>query len=302
MGGGDWILIGLAATAGAAIAYALGGLLSARAARYETGRRLLHRAGVPEPMEALSERPSRTDWHSLGIAFAPRKEQELRRARERLSLAGLRQDWHLGAYYGLRHGGALLAVVAGLGLTLLDRLSLHTALVAAVAVLYLPDLALKAYTQHRRQRINAALPEFVELCNIAMGAGLNWMAAVQQVAEKTERLHPDLSREFLHMLDQARAGMSRSEALTELARRNPSPALEHLVQVLIQNERLGSGISDSLSGFAQRIYNEREQVLEEKANRLSAKMALVTLPFLLAPFAILLVGEQVVMLLRNLTE
>lgn len=301
MNGNDWLLLLLAAAAGMALAYAVGGLLAARAARYDTRRHLLHRAGVSERDEP-AERPAREGWHSLGIAIAPRKEKDLRQARERLSLAGLRKEWHLGAYYALRHGGAILTLIAGLALALLDRLSVQMALVAPVAVLYLPDLALKAYTRRRRHRINAALPEFVEMCNIAMSAGLNWMASVQEVAEKTYRLHPELSREFLYMLDQARAGMTRSEALTELARRNPSPALEHLVQVLIQNERLGSGIADSLSGFARRIYAEREQVLEEKANRLSAKMALVTLPFMLAPFAILLVGEQVVALLRNLAE
>ena len=71
------------------------------------------------------------------------------------------------------------------------------------------------------------------------------------------------------------------------------------MQVLIQNEKLGSSISEALNEFSRRMYQDREQLLEEKAAKTSAKMAIVIFPFMLAPYLILLLGERMVMLGRT---
>ena len=115
-----------------------------------------------------------------------------------------------------------------------------------------------------------------------------------------EHVHPTVSREFAFTVEQIKAGMSRAEALQQLAERNPTREIRHLVQVLIQNERQGSPVADSLSAFTARIYLEREQYMEEKAGKISAKMALIIAPFLMLPFVLILVGEQIVNLMRSL--
>ncbi|WP_319380743.1 hypothetical protein [Thiomicrorhabdus sp.] len=63
---------------------------------------------------------------------------------------------------------------------------------------------------------------------------------------------------------------------------------------------MGSSISEALNEFSRRMYQNRESQMEEKAAKTSAKMAMVIMPFLLAPYLILLLGEKMVALGRGL--
>jgi tight adherence protein C len=54
-----------------------------------------------------------------------------------------------------------------------------------------------------------------------------------------------------------------------------------------------------LNEFSRRMYQDREEGLEEKAAKTSAKMALVIMPFMFAPYLILLLGEKMVLLGRG---
>jgi tight adherence protein C len=234
------------------------------------------------------------------MLFAPSAARELERARYRLELAGLRRDDSLDLYYCVRFLGAFGVLALGLFGWWLETLSIAMAFLLAVAALYLPDLLLRLAAQQREQQVLRALPDFIDLSTICMSAGLGWMAAVRRVVDQLAETHPAICQEFGYLLDQTQTGMARAEALRELYRRNPSREIGQLVQVLIQNERLGSAVSAALTDFSRRLYAEREQSLEEKAGKVAAKMALITLPFLLLPFMLLLTGEQMVKLLRAL--
>jgi tight adherence protein C len=114
-----------------------------------------------------------------------------------------------------------------------------------------------------------------------------------------KEVFPEICYEFDYMLDQIQLGVPRVEALKQLAERNPTEDIQQLVQVLIQNEKLGTPIGQAINDFTRRMYQEREQRLEEKAAKTSAKMAIVTVPFLMLPYFILMLGEKMVMLGRN---
>jgi tight adherence protein C len=105
--------------------------------------------------------------------------------------------------------------------------------------------------------------------------------------------------EFDYLLDQIQIGVPRTEALRQFAERNPTKDIESLVQMLIQNEKLGSSISEAINEFSRRMYLDREQVMQEKAAKTSAKMALVIMPFLMIPYLILLLAEQMVQFGRS---
>jgi tight adherence protein C len=132
-----------------------------------------------------------------------------------------------------------------------------------------------------------------------MNAGVSYLVALKRVSSELKELHPEICYEFDFLLEQIQFGVPRADALRQFAARNPTSEIENLVQVLLQNEKLGSSISEALSDFARRIYLNREQMLEEKAAKTSAKMALVIMPFLMVPYLILLLGEKIVMLGRG---
>ncbi len=292
------MLFALIAAAGAG--FLSGRLLLVRAERIQRQRQLLQRLGLGQAeASGTAARPQREGLCSIGLALAPRRAQELERARQRLGVAGLPPDDYLGVYYCIKHLGALLLLPLAFTVWQFGNLPAWQALALPLLPLYLPELFLRVRAGRRLQQINAALPDFIDMCNICMSAGLGWLGSVQRVAQELAPVHPALAREFLYLLEQIQAGMTRGDALKLLARRNPTRDVQHLVQVLLQNERQGSPVLASLSDFSRRIYQERQHHMEEKAGKLAAKMALIIAPFLLFPFVLLLVGEQIAMLLRN---
>lgn len=290
----------LAGFSAAAAAWLTSRYLAVRAHEATRRRRLLRRVGFatgPEPVEPAVRF---SGLYSLGMAVAPRNPKELERARARLGMAGYRHEHHLALFYLLKTTGGAVGWAVGGVLWLFGLASTAVAVTLPLALYYGPDTLLRLRRDRRLARINQGLPEFVDMCSVCISAGMGWLAAVQRVAEEMVHVHPCLSREFGYAAEQIKAGLPRAEALRQLAERNPSREMRHLVQVLIQNERQGSPVGDSLRRFTARVYAEREQYMEEKAGKVSAKMALVIAPFMLLPFIVIMVGEQIVNLLRSL--
>ena len=240
-------------------------------------------------------------WISASLFIAAPSAREYQAVRERLFLAGLRRSDIVGAYYSAKFGLVLLVMVTTSILWRCHILPAAGIIIAAASCLLLPDLFLKILTIQRQDKVTTALPDFIDLCNICMTAGLSWLISVKRVTEELKSAHPAICAEFSYMFDQIQTGMNRQQALRQLAQRNPTKEMQYLVNILLQSEKTGSTILNALSQFPARLYVMREQVMEEKAGKLSAKMALVIMPFMLMPYMFLLVGEQITKLLRVLS-
>ena len=252
---------------------------------------------MPGPVEA----EQMSFWVTLGMALSPSSLTELDKTRKKLNMAGFRREEHVGIYYIAKYSAVLGAVCLGAYFWYSGIISGPVVIICAVPFLMLPDIALLLLTRSRLQKVTLALPDFIDLCNVSMTAGLSWLISVKRVIRELETIHPILCREFSHLFDQIQTGMNRIEAFNQLATNNPVPEIQYLVNILIQNERMGSSISSALAEFSQRIYQMRRQTMEEKAGKLSAKMAIVILPFFLVPYIAIMVSEQLVGLLRMLT-
>ncbi len=253
---------------------------------------------LPGPVEA----EKMSFWATLGMALSPSSLTELDKTRKKLNMAGFRREEHIGIYYIAKYGAALAALCLGAYLWHTGIIPPAAIIISAVPFLLLPDITLLLLTRRRLQKVTLALPDFIDLCNVSMTAGLSWLISVKRVIRELESIHPQLCREFSHLFDQIQTGMNRIEAFNQLAKNNPVSEMQYLVNVLIQNERMGSSISSALADFSQRIYQMRQQTMEEKAGKLSAKMAIVILPFLLLPYILIMVSEQMVGLWRMLTS
>lgn len=284
----------------AAVVGLAGYYLLVRARDLEQHHSLLRRAGFSREDSPAAERIRYSGIISMGMALAPHKPVELQRIRSRLTMAGFRHEHHLALYMLLKTAAGGMAWGIGALLWLFGHITLPVFLIVPFVLYYSPDWLLRTMRQRRLAHIGEGLPEFIDMCYVCISAGMGWLAAVKRVAEELEHVHPVICREFAFTVEQIKAGLSRAESLQQLADRNPSREIRHLVQVLIQNERQGSPIAESLRAFTVRIYQEREQYMEEKAGKISAKMALIIAPFFLLPFVLILVGEQIVNLMRNL--
>ncbi len=273
-----------------------------RVIRFQTRQRVRRLFSGSDSFHLTINQPKMSAWTTLGMALSPTSLEELAKTREKLHFAGYRQEEHIGRFYILKYGGVLLGLTSGLYLWHLGIFTPQITIIFAIVFLFVPDMALKIITRNRLQKVTMALPDFIDLCNISMTAGLSWLISVKRVIRELKTIHPEICREFSYLFDQIHTGMDRIEAFEHLAQRNPTAEIQYLVNVLIQNERMGSSILTSLSDFSQRIYHMREQSMEEKAGKLSAKMAFIIMPFFLLPFMLIIVSEQIVNLMRMLTS
>ncbi|WEJ62568.1 type II secretion system F family protein [Thiomicrorhabdus lithotrophica] len=261
--------------------------------------RLKSRVGLASQYSSESRRYSKCWWCTIGRIIGPKNSKDIEVTQQQLVSAGFRGENHIGAYFFLKYSVILATALIMMSLWSWYGVRLELVILAPIVVMLLPERVLIYLGNKRQAEINTHLPDFLDMCNICMNAGLSYLVAIKRVSKELKTVHPEVCFEFEYLLDQIQIGVPRTEALRQFAQRNPAKDIQNLVQVLIQNEKLGSSIGEALSEFSRRMYQTREQLLEEKAAKTSAKMAVVIMPFLMMPYLILLVGERMVLLGRG---
>lgn len=293
-----WVL-----SAVAALAFLSSALLVGKVVRLQDTQlqkeRLKARVGMANDYVKQQHQVSGCWWCSLGRAIGPKNPKEIAVLQKQLISAGFRQERYIGAYFFIKYTAVLGAALVMTGLWSWQGLDPLWIAVVPLFVLLAPERILIAMGNSRLAKISEHLPDFLDMCNICMNAGLSYLVALKRVSQELREVHPEICYEFEYLLDQIQLGVPRIEALRQFAERNPTQDIQTLVQVLIQNEKLGSSISEAISGFTRRMYQGREEKMEEKAAKTSAKMAIVIMPFLMVPYLILLLGEKMVMLGRG---
>jgi tight adherence protein C len=124
----------------------------------------------------------------------------------------------------------------------------------------------------RQERIRMGLPDALDLMVVAVEAGLGLDQAIQYVAKELVSTHVDVSEEFQLVNLEIRAGKRRIDALRHLAERTGEIELRKLVAVLIQTDRFGTSIADSLRTHSDFMRVRRRQDAEERAAKVGVKL------------------------------
>lgn len=156
--------------------------------------------------------------------------------------------------------------------------------VGALVGYRLPHTVLTSRSRRRRDEMAAALPDVVDLLAVCTHAGLNLTLSLKRVAVRATGA---LGREIQRVVEEMELGVPRSQSLENLAARNGLPELESLVRVLLNSERFGTRISESLEAFSADVRARRRRSAEEQARRAPVKI-LFPLVFLILPAFILL--------------
>ena len=155
-------------------------------------------------------------------------------------------------------------------------------MVAGVVGFYTPTMWLAMKAGGRRGRIQQALPDALDLLVVCVEAGLGLTAAIERVGREIAIASPALSDEFLLVNQEIRTGLSRSDALRRLARRTGVEDLYALSAMLIQADKLGTSIAQSLRAHAESMRTKRRQRAEQQARKAGIKLAF-PLVFLIFP-------------------
>ncbi|MBP2667944.1 MAG: hypothetical protein H6Q80_146 [Deltaproteobacteria bacterium] len=224
--------------------------------------------------------------------------KELEGARLLLNQAGYRSAGAYQTYLLIRW--ALPVILALLGLVyakaagLESRLAFMILLAAGVVGFLLPDFALRRKVRKRQEEITDALPDGLDLLVVCVEAGLGLNAAFVKITEEFRLSSPSLSEEFDIVNREMVAGKPRQEALRALAERTGVEDIKSLVAMLIQTEKLGTSLAQSLRVHSDSLRMRRRQKAEEAAAKTTIKLVF-PLVFLLFPaLFIVILGPGVI--------
>lgn len=165
---------------------------------------------------------------------------------------------------------------------------------------YMPNVVLSYRVSKQQKILFHAVPDALDLMRLCVQAGLGLDAAIERVGREMRLSYPQLSDEFALTGLELRAGSSRAEALRHLSQRMGLPDMEGLVSMLIQADRFGTSIAESLEVHSDALRTKRRLIAEEAAAKLPIKL-LIPLIFCVFPALMtVLLGPVVISISQHL--
>lgn len=192
------------------------------------------------------------------------------------------------SYLGLWHGAATSQMVL-LGIT-----------VAAAVGYYLPTIVLAHLIKLRQRELFENFPDALDLMIVCIEAGLSLDAVIARAGEEVRINSPDLADELHLVTLELRAGASREQALRNLALRSGIEEIDALVAMLIQADRFGTSIADSLRVQSESLRSKRRLRAEEAAAKIPTKMLFPLIFCVFPALLVVLLGPAVLSIHRVL--
>lgn len=196
---------------------------------------------------------------------------------------------------------ALVVLYAGLSGTDMQSNVFVALLVLAAAIGYfLPNVILERRIANRKREIFENFPDAIDLTTVCVEAGLGLDAALTRVGEEMRLKSPVLGDE-LHLVNlELRAGSTRERALRNLALRTGVEEIDTLVAMLVQSDRFGTSIADSLRVHSDNLRTKRRLRAEEAAAKIPLKLLFPLILFIFPSLLLVLLGPAFITIYRVL--
>jgi len=237
---------------------------------------------------------------NIGIRFQPKQSTDEASTKLKFLRAGLRGKNITPIFWGTK---ILLAVslpfifILGMSILYPAMQTLHILIAVSFLILLgmaIPDLWLRFKTSRRKDRLVKAFPDALDLLVVCVEAGMGLDAAFHRVGKEMGLTHPDLSDEFKLLNLELRAGKSRRNALRNLAERTDIEDVSNLVTVLLQTDRFGTSVAQSLRIFSDSFRTARYQRAEEIAAKIGTKLIFPLVFFIFPSFFVVAVGPAAI--------
>lgn len=157
-----------------------------------------------------------------------------------------------------------------------------------------PNLYVKNVIQKRHAAIRKAMPDALDLLVICAEAGLTLDAALSRVSRELGRSYPELADELSLASIELGFLQERRQALENLSKRVDLAQMRSVVTTLLQTEKYGTPLAQSLRVLANEFRNERLLKAEEKAAKLPATLTVPLIVFILPALFVVLIGPAVI--------
>jgi tight adherence protein C len=244
-----------------------------------------------------------TILHQIGTKV-PSSDAEVASLKMDLMRAGIRAESALAVFYGIRIISVLVLLCVSLILEpkMPPNPVLRMALMVSgcAAGWILPRFVLEKKVAKRELLLRLSLPDALDLLVVSVEAGLGLDQAIQHVARELQVSHPELSEELSLVTLEMRAGKRRADALRNLADRTGEPEIGKLTAILIQNDRFGTSMGESLRTHSDFLRTRRRQEAEERAGKVGVKLVFPIFFFILPSMLIVAAGPGILKIIKYL--
>ena len=236
--------------------------------------------------------------------LVPASPKDVTVMQRRLIRAGYRNPNALKILYGAKAVfGVLVPGLTALALlnSTMDPGNKAAGILAAVAIGFFgPNEFVRMAAKRRQKKVHRGLANALDLLVVCVESGLGLDQAIMQVAKELEQAHPEITEELAIVNFELKAGKRRAEALRNLADRTAVEDLKKLVAVLIQADRFGTGVAQSLRAHSDYMRVQARQIAEEKAAKLGVKLVFPIFFCILPSLFVVTVGPVVMKIIREL--
>ena len=230
----------------------------------------------------------------------PRSPEEMSRQEQKLMHAGIRRRDAPILLYGTK---LMLAIIFFLLFSMVPAIRSNVLLLLLLPILcgaLVPDMVISRMTQKRKDNLQRALPDALDLAVVSVEAGLGLDQSLVKIGQELSHVYPALSDELNLYSLEVNAGKKRSDALRNLGLRTDVDDVKSFTTVLIQTDRFGTSVAQSLRVFADTMRVKRRQRAEEHAAKMSVKMLPPLVFFIFPAILIVVLGPAMIQMARIL--
>jgi tight adherence protein C len=230
----------------------------------------------------------------------PRSPEEMSRQERRLAQAGIRRRDAPMLLYGIK---LAFAIVLFLAFTMVGPVRSNPILLILLPLLLgalVPDMLLSRMIQKRKDNLQRGLPDALDLAVVSVEAGLGLDQSLVRIGQELRPVYPSLSDELNLYSLEVNAGKKRTDALRNLGLRTDVNDIKSFVTVLIQTDRFGTSVAQSLRVFADTMRTKRRQRAEEHAAQMNIKMIPPLVFFVFPAIFVVVLGPAIIAIVRYL--
>lgn len=264
-----------------------------------------HESALPETNRSAYKNAISNIFINIGNRLRLKKSNDGSIKQLRFLKAGIRNPKAGLIFWGVKCFLTILFLVIFLVLRIFVFTVMNAQLTMVLGVLmpflgfYLPDIWLRQKTDKRQEKLMKALPDALDLMVVCVEAGMGLDEAINRVAKESKLQSRELSDEFAFLSLELRAGKQRQDALRNLAERTNLEEVNNLVTLLIQADKFGTNIADTLRVYSDSFRTERFQRAEEMAAKMPVKLIFPLILFIFPALFIVIIGPAIISIYRN---
>lgn len=289
-----------------AVALVTGFAVSAALARQSPTQRRLDALLAPAPSHVVihgsltsGRDPALARWSRL----LPKSVKDMSRIERRLAGAGIHSTGATMTYAVIEIALPILAAAVTLALMGYSTPKgwVYAAFAGAIGYL-LPGLFVDYKVGQRRKQIRNGLPDVLDLLIVCLEAGSSLDQAIVKASEELAIAYPALAEELRVLTTETRAGKPRLEAFKNFAQRTKVEDVRTLVAMLVQTDRFGTSVVETLRTMADEMRTKRRQAAEERAAKVGVKLVFPLVFCLFPALYVVMLGPAVIAYLQNFPQ